>query len=84
MRPVHVIARLIAALDRNWIDWLIDSARSLDGTFRRFWEWLSDKKIIDALVDGLAHRTLPRSACRCERVQTGRLRQYVMFLVQSE
>ena len=69
----------MAAIDRKWIDWLIDSLAIWTTRFARFWEWLSDQKIIDALVDSLAHRTY-RIGLSLRAVQTGSLRQYVLFL----
>ncbi len=79
IRPTHWIARLIAGFDRNWIDWLIDSIAVWTTRFARFWAWLADKMTIDALVDGVAHWTY-RVGLSLRAVQTGSLRQYVLFL----
>ncbi len=80
VRPTHVIARLVAAFDRRWIDWLLDTAASLTARFARLWEWLLDKKTIDVCVDAIAGRTY-RLGLSLRNVQTGSLRQYVLFLV---
>ncbi len=80
VRPTHLLSRLAAALDRRWIDWFLDTLASLTARFARFWEWLLDKKTIDALGDALAQRTY-RLGLSLRSVQTGSLRQYVLFLV---
>ncbi len=45
--PTHAISRLVAAVDRNWIDWFIDTLALLTTRFATFWEWLADKKIVE-------------------------------------
>jgi NADH-quinone oxidoreductase subunit L len=79
VRPTHLVARLVAACDRHWIDWLIDSLARWTERLARFWQWFSDQQIIDALADSLAQRTY-RVGLSLRAVQTGRLRQYVLFL----
>ncbi len=79
IRPTHLLARMAAGFDRNWIDWLIDSIAVWTTRFARFWEWVSDKMVVDALVDGVAHWTY-RVGLSLRAVQTGSLRQYVLFL----
>ena len=80
VRPTHLLSRLAAALDRRWIDWFLDTLASLTARFARLCEWLLDKKTIDALGDALAQRTY-RLGLSLRSVQTGSLRQYVLFLV---
>ncbi len=79
VRPVHFLAGLIALFDRRWIDWLLDTLATLVTRFARLWEWLLDKRTIDALGDSLADRTY-RLGLSLRGLQTGSLRQYVLFL----
>jgi NADH-quinone oxidoreductase subunit L len=80
VRPTHLLSRLAASFDLRGIDWLLDTLVLLTARFARFWEWLLDKKAIDALGDALAASTY-RVGLSLRSVQTGSLRQYVLFLV---
>jgi NADH-quinone oxidoreductase subunit L len=80
VRPAHLLASVCAWVDRHWIDWLIDNLARCTAWFARLWEWATDRMIVDRLLDGIAHRTY-RLGVSLRRVQTGALRQYVMFLV---
>ena len=79
VRPTHVLSRVVASVDRSVIDYFVDSLAVWVARFSRFWEWLGDKKIIDALVDRQAQRTYGLGLA-LRAVQTGSLRQYVLFL----
>jgi NADH-quinone oxidoreductase subunit L len=78
VRPVHVVASWCAAIDRKFIDgflhgvcrWTIDVSR-FDRKF--------DESVVDGLVNLVGDVTygIGRSL---RNIQTGRLRQYVMFL----
>ena len=46
----------------------------------RWWTWISDQTIVDGGVDGLASWTYALGV-KLRQVQTGRLRQYVVFIV---
>lgn len=80
IRPTHWISGLIAAFDRKWIDWLIDNLATIVRQFSTFWAWLADKIVVDGFVDTLASWTYA-VGLSLRKVQTGRLRQYVMFIV---
>ncbi len=67
-------------MDRRWIDWLIDSMARWTTRFASFWEWLTDHTLIDGLVDRFAGWTY-RVGISLRGLQTGSLRQYVLFLV---
>ena len=77
--PALGIARLAAGFDRNVIDRIIDgvawSARQLAGIDA----WI-DRNIVDGLVNATASATW-NAGLRLKQLQTGRLRQYVMFIV---
>jgi NADH-quinone oxidoreductase subunit L len=80
VRPTHAISSFIASFDRNWIDWLIDNTALCTRWFSSFWEKLADQTIVDGIANGLAAWTYA-AGLSLRRVQTGRLRQYVMFIV---
>jgi len=80
VRPTHAISAFMSGIDRNWIDWLIDSAASCTRWFATFWEKLADQTIVDGIANGVAAWT-HAVGLSLRRVQTGRLRQYVMFIV---
>jgi NADH-quinone oxidoreductase subunit L len=80
VRPTHVVSRCIAGFDRNWIDRFIDGLASTTAAFSTFWAWLADTVIVDGFVDTLAAWT-HSIGLSLRAVQTGRIRQYVMFIV---
>ena len=80
VRPSLVIGRMIADFDRNWIDGFINGLATWCVAFSRWWDAVADRGLIDGSANlfgswtyslGLSLRT----------VQTGRLRQYVLFIV---
>lgn len=77
--PALGIAKLAAGFDRNVIDRLIDAvawgARQLAGIDA----WI-DRTIVDGLVNSTASATW-NAGLWLKQLQTGRLRQYVMFIV---
>ena len=80
VRPAHVVANIVSRIDLNVIDWLIDN---LAAVCRRFAETVvakwGDGVVIDGSVDGMANKTWDVGLA-LRRVQTGNLRQYVMFI----
>jgi len=78
VRPVLALAALASATDKGLIDRIIDGlawgARQIAGLDAWF-----DRTVIDALVDGTANATW-NAGLELKRLQTGRLRQYVMFI----
>ncbi|MFC1757239.1 NADH-quinone oxidoreductase subunit L [Planctomycetota bacterium] len=79
IRPAHLIAGLISGFDRRCIDWFLDNLAKLTRAIAVFWEGFADRQIVDGFVNGLAARTY-RTGSQLRRVQTGRLRQYIMFI----
>ena len=79
MKPTLGIASLASAVDRGLIDRLINgvawSARGLAG----FDAWI-DRTLVDGLVNATAAATW-NTGQRLRGLQTGRLRQYVVFIV---
>jgi len=80
VRPAHAVANCAAVFDRKWIDGFIDGLARVTCAFAKFWAWLADTTLIDGFIDGLAAWTYTVGLA-LRRVQTGRLRQYVMFIV---
>ena len=79
MKPMHVVAAFCAWIDRTIIDGVLHASAKLMILVSR-WDRLVDENLIDGLVNLAARATF--SAGRSLRVvQTGRLRQYVMFIV---
>ena len=79
MKPIHQIAAFCAWIDRTIIDSVLHGAASLTVLVAK-WDRMFDEKFVDGLVDLIGHATFSAgSAMRV--VQTGRLRQYVMFIV---
>ncbi len=78
VRPALRISNWVAALDKQGIDRLVDGLAWLVGLVARLDEWI-DRIFVDGLVDGLAYVTYA-VGLRLRTVQSGNLRQYVMWL----
>ena len=80
VRPTHVISRLIAAFDRQVIDGFIDWLGPSTIWFSKRWEYVADQSLVDGFVNLLAGWTYSLGLS-LRSIQTGRIRQYVMFIV---
>jgi len=80
VKPVLFFSRLAAAFDRRWIDWLIDGTARCTVALCRAWDWIVDRGMVDGSVNVFARWTYSFGASLRE-IQTGHLRQYVMFIV---
>jgi len=78
--PTMVLSRFIAAIDRRWIDGLIDGTARFTRGFSVFWDRVADRTIVDGLINLVASWTYS-TGLWLRGLQTGRLRQYVMFIV---
>ncbi|MGA2616150.1 MAG: NADH-quinone oxidoreductase subunit L [Thermoguttaceae bacterium] len=78
LRPVLGMAQAVAALDRRWIDGLVDGAARAVARIARLDDWI-DRLFVDGLVN-LTARATYALGLRLRRVQTGNLRQYVLLL----
>ena len=78
VKPVLAIAGLVSGTDKGVIDRIIDgiawAARQVAGIDA----WI-DRTLIDGFVDGTAAATW-NAGLELKKLQTGRLRQYVMFI----
>lgn len=81
VRPTHVISRFIArTLDRGIIDSILHSLAWICRGGAAVVSVAGDRWVIDNLVDTFAGKTWDL-ALSMRSIQTGRLRQYVMFIV---
>ena len=80
VKPTFVISRFISGIDKNWIDVFIDSLARFVAWFARAWEFIGDQIAVDGFVNLFAAWTY-NLAVTLRQVQTGRIRQYVMFIV---
>ncbi|MGE5193425.1 MAG: NADH-quinone oxidoreductase subunit L, partial [Deltaproteobacteria bacterium] len=79
VRPVHIVARWCATIDKYVFDGLLHFlARSAVVVSQ--WDRVFDEQIIDGFVNRLADVTFATGRV-FGFLQTGRLRQYVMFIV---
>jgi NADH:ubiquinone oxidoreductase subunit 5 (subunit L)/multisubunit Na+/H+ antiporter MnhA subunit len=76
--PTHGIAKLASTIDTGLIDGLINGlawgARQLAGLDA----WI-DRTLVDGVVNATANATW-NAGLELKKLQTGRLRQYVMFI----
>ena len=78
VQPVHVIARWCTTIDRIVIDGILHKVCAVTIDVSR-WDRIFDEKIIDGMVNLVGNATF--NIGRSLRVvQTGRIRQYIMFL----
>jgi NADH-quinone oxidoreductase subunit L len=81
VRPTLVVSLFIAiVLDRGVIDSILHALAFLYRALSKAVSIFGDKLLIDGTVDGLAEATWD-AGLRLRSVQTGHLRQYVMFIV---
>lgn len=78
VRPVHIVARWATGFDRIVIDPFLHLLASLT-VWASKWDRLFDEKVVDRLVNVVGEVTFG-AAMSLRRIQTGRLRQYVMFI----
>jgi NADH-quinone oxidoreductase subunit L len=79
VRPVHIVARWATAIDRNAFDGFLHFMARLAVLLSK-WDRIFDEQIIDGFVNRLADVTFGTGRI-FGYLQTGRLRQYVMFIV---
>ena len=67
-------------IDRYVLDGLVHLSASVTRTISFYWNLVADQSIVDGLVNLTANWT-HRVGLALRNVQTGRIRQYVMFIV---
>jgi NADH-quinone oxidoreductase subunit L len=80
VKPTHVLARFMAGIDRYWIDWLIDQLGRSTVSFSKGFDVIADRGIVDGIANLTATWTYSLGTS-LRAVQTGRIRQYVVFIV---
>jgi len=79
MKPAHVVGKFCAWFDRAVFDGILHGAAKAT-VFVAKWDRMFDEKIVDGFVNLLGESTFA-SGRSLKVIQTGRLRQYVMFIV---
>ena len=79
VQPVLGIAHLASSIDRGVIDKIIDGIAWTAKQFASIDAWI-DRTLVDGLVDATASTTW-HVGIELKKLQTGHLRQYVMFIV---
>jgi NADH-quinone oxidoreductase subunit L len=78
IRPTLAVARFCRAFDWHVLDWLIDGAARLTVWWSRMDGWF-DFRVIDGIVNWTSD-VVYGTGNRLRRIQTGQIRQYIMFL----
>jgi len=79
VQPVLRISGWVAAIDRRGIDWLADGLARWTVAVSRLDDWI-DRLLVDRLVDRIAEWTYG-TGLWLRTLQTGMLRQYVVWIV---
>ncbi len=80
IRPTLWFGRCVAGFDRGCIDWLIDHLAVVTRWFTSGFDRWIDQTFVDGLANWIARKTY-RVGLWLRKVQTGRLRQYVVFIL---
>ncbi|HUE71923.1 MAG TPA: proton-conducting transporter membrane subunit [Pirellulaceae bacterium] len=80
VKPTHVISRFVSGIDKRWIDGLIDLIAAVTVWIGRKWDLIVDRGIVDFAANLLAGWTYS-TGLSLRAIQTGRIRQYAMFIV---
>ncbi len=80
VKPTHVLAGAAASFDRNVIDGIVDGTARVTKWCAAGWDRLVDQSLVDGLVNQIA-KWVYSLGNSMRRVQTGSVRQYVMFIV---
>ncbi|MEN6405874.1 MAG: NADH-quinone oxidoreductase subunit L [Thermoguttaceae bacterium] len=78
VRPVLCVSRWVAIVDQRGIDWLVDGSARLVHGVAILDDWI-DRLLVDSLVNALARRTYALGI-RLRAIQTGSIRQYVVWI----
>ena len=79
VKPTHAVSRFCSWVDQNVLDWILHRIAWLTKVVARF-DDAFDRLFVDGLVNGIGRYT-HSLAISLRTLQTGRLRQYVMFIV---
>ena len=79
IRPTLAVGRIVAGIDRRWIDGLIDGLAAATRWFASAWDRVTDRTLVDGTVNLIAG-WIWSIGVWFHRLQTGRMRQYVVYL----
>jgi NADH-quinone oxidoreductase subunit L len=79
MRPMHIVGKFCAWIDKTIFDGILHSAARITVLVAR-WDKAFDERVVDGLVN-LVGNTTWSVGNSLKTIQTGRLRQYVMFII---
>jgi len=82
VKPTMVISRMISAIDKRWIDVFLDWLAAFTVRFSKAWDLVADRTLVDGFVNLFAGWT-HSLGLSLRAVQTGSIRQYVMFIVMG-
>ena len=77
--PMHIVAAFFSWFDRTIIDSILHGAASITVLVAK-WDRMIDENLVDGLANLIGSSTFSAGES-LKVVQTGRLRQYVMFIV---
>ncbi len=80
IKPTLIEARFVSGIDKNWIDRFVDGVAAFTKTVSVVWDRVADRTIVDGCINLFASWTYSLGLT-LRAVQTGKLRQYVMFIV---
>ena len=80
VKPSKVIGRWVSWIDLNILDSIVHFSARATKAVAIFWERLADQIIVDGSVNLIA-RWIYQIGVSLRRIQTGSLRQYVLFIV---
>ncbi|MDA7977477.1 MAG: NADH-quinone oxidoreductase subunit L [Pirellulales bacterium] len=79
-KPTHFVSKLVAKFDRRAIDWVVNGTAKVARKVSDTGDAIIDKGLVDGLVN-LTAGWIYSVANWFRNVQTGKLRQYVLFIV---
>jgi NADH:ubiquinone oxidoreductase subunit 5 (subunit L)/multisubunit Na+/H+ antiporter MnhA subunit len=79
VQPTMVLSQVISGIDKRLIDRFLDATARWTVWFARVWDLIADRTIVDGLANLIAGWTYSLGLS-LRAVQTGRIRQYVMFI----
>jgi NADH-quinone oxidoreductase subunit L len=80
VKPTLLLSRVFASIDRNIFDRFIDGLATTGKWFARRFDQVADRGLVDGSVNVFAG-WMHSLGLSLRRVQTGNLRQYIMFIV---
>ena len=81
MRPAHIVGKFCAWVDKTIFDGVLHGSAKVTVAIAK-WDRLFDENVVDGLIN-LTAKATHSFASSLRVIQTGRLRQYVMFIVVS-